>query len=148
MSSKKEIKKKAIYKYIYCDVFRTGVVVFIGDCESLRKFVNKNYTEKYVADLIESVNKYCIEENYYQNDIAARIYNSDSGRYIIHLPKFSFSYNINEISTMMHELLHATFLICDFIGIEYRYEGNNETYTYLQEFLLREALDKKGYNKV
>lgn len=149
MSSKKKVEKKeSIYKYIHCDVYKHGVVVFIGNCDDLRKLVNKVYKDPQVRDLVMCVNKYCTDENYVSNNISARCYNSDSGQFIVHLPSFSFTYDPTEISNLSHELLHATFLMLDYIGIEYAYNGNNEAYTYLNEFLLREALTKKGYKKV
>ena len=148
MSSKKKIEKKAIYKYIHCDVYKHGVSVFIGDCESLRKWAKKVYREPNEQDLIQSIEAHCTDENYFENDVAARIYNSDSGQFIVHLPSFSFDYNPIDISNLSHELLHATFLILDFIGMEYSYNGNNEAYTYLHEFLLKNALIEKGYKSV
>jgi hypothetical protein len=149
MSSKKKVeKKKAVYQYIHCDVYKHGVSVFIGDCESLRKWAKKFYNEPQEKDLIQSIEEYCTDENYFENDVAARCYDSDSGQYIVHLPSFSFSYNPLEISNLSHELLHATFLMLDFIGMEYRYQGNNEAYTYLHEYLLKHALIEKDYKKV
>ena len=148
MSNKKSTKKENLYKYIYCDVFKVGVVIFIGDCDALKKWANKTFTTECTRDILASINTYCSSEEYYLKDVCARIYDSDCGEFVVHIPRFSFSYNTNELSTLVHELLHATFLMGDFIGIEYKYKGNNEFYTYLQEFLLKEALDKKGYKKV
>lgn len=149
MSSKKKIENnKAIYQYIHCDVFKHGISVFIGDCESLRKWSKKFYNEPCEKDLIQQIELYCTDEDYFSNNVAARCYNSSSGQVIVHLPTFSFSYNPIEISNLSHELLHATFLLLDFIGIEYRYGGNNEVYTYLHEYLLKHALIQKDYKKV
>ena len=150
MSSKKSSNKgnKAIYKYIHCNVFKRGVLVFIGDCESLRKLAKKIYKDPCEQDLIKSLENYCTDDNYFSYDVAARCYDSDSGQFIIHLPKFSFTYNIEEIGNLSHELLHAAMLLCDFIGVDYVHKGSNETLTYIHEYLLKEALDKEGYKKV
>jgi len=149
MSSKKKIEKsKAVYQYIHCDVYKHGVVIFIGDCTSLREWVKKVYKDAQSEELVNDIEKNCTEEEYFREDISARCYFSESGHFIVHLPKFSFEYNPSEISNLSHELLHATFLILDFIGMEYRYQGNNEAYTYLLEFLLKNALVKKNYKKV
>lgn len=134
------------YKYIYCDVYKRGVSVFIGDCNSLRNWAKKVYNNPCEQDLIASINEYCSEEHY--NTAAASCYESDSGEWIIHLPKFSFTYNPTEIANLSHELLHAALGILDFVGVEYRYKGSNEPYTYLHEYLLKNALIEKGYKNV
>lgn len=142
-------REKAIYQYIHCDVYKHGVSVFIGDCASLRKWAKKVYNEPNEKDLIQAIELSCTDENYFDNSVAARCYSSSSsGQFVVHLPSFSFSYNPEEISCLSHELLHATFLMLDFIGIEYKYDGNNEAYTYLHEYLLKHALLEKYYKKV
>ena len=150
MSSKKSSNKgnKAIYKYIHCDVFKHGVSVFIGDCDSLKKWARKIYNEPQEQDMIESIDKFCNAERYTNEDVAASCYDSDSGQWIVHLPSFSFSYNPTEITNLSHELLHAACGMLDYLGVEYRYGGSNEPYTYLHEYLLKNALIEKGYKKV
>ena len=137
----------AKYKYIYCDVYKRGVSVFIGDCESLKKWAKKAYDYPEVQDMIKDILE-CSDEEYRNNDVTARCYCSNAGCWIVHIPSFSFTYNPTEITKMSHELLHATMGLLDFIGVEYRYNGNNEPYTYLHEYLLTEALIEKGYKNV
>ena len=150
MSSKKSSNKgnKAIYKYIHCNVFKRGVLVFIGDCESLRKLAKKIYKDPCEQDLIKSLENYCTDDNYFSYDVAASCYDSDSGQWIIHIPSFSFSYDPVEITNLSHELLHAACGMLDYVGVEYRYGGSNEPYTYLHEYLLKNALIEKGYKDV
>lgn len=139
----------AKYKYIHCDIFKRGVAVFIGDCESLRKWAKRFYNRPDEQDLITQINEYCTEEKYVNKDIAACTYDSEcSGHQLVHLPIFSFKYEPSEISNLEHELLHCTFNILDYLGVEYRYGGSNETYTYLNEYLLKNALIEKGYKEV
>lgn len=145
---KKNKKKSGIYQFIYCDMYKQTVTVFIGGCEDLKIFAKKVYTEDNERDLIHTLEETCSEANYNDNNVGARCYNSDSGTIIVHLPEFSFEYNPIEIANLSHELLHATFLMLDFIGVEYRYGGANEPYTYLHEYLLKNALNKKNYKKV
>jgi len=147
-SKKKDIKVSAKYKYIYCDIYKRGVSVFIGDCASLRKWAKKFYNYPEVQDMVEDIQKICNEEEYRNKGVAARCYYSDYGYWVVHLPIFSFTYNPVEIANLSHELLHATFGILDYAGMEYRYSGNNEGYTYLHEYLLTEALTEKGYKNV
>jgi hypothetical protein len=44
--------------------------------------------------------------------------------------------------------MHAVFGLLDFVGVEYRYGGSNEPYTYLHEYFLKNALRKEGYKDV
>lgn len=147
-SKKKSIKVSAKYKYIHCDVYKHGVSVFIGDCDSLKKWAKKFYSEPQEQDMIESIDKFCNAERYRSENVAASCYDSDSGQWIVHLPSFSFSYNPTEITNLSHELLHAACGMLDYLGVEYRYGGSNEPYTYLHEYLLKNALIEKGYKDV
>ena len=148
MSSKKKIGTEAKYKYIHCDVYKHGISVFIGDCDSMRKWAKKFYNEPIERDMIDSIEKYCTTERYIKENIAATCYDSDSGQWLIHIPEFSFTYDPVEISNLSHELLHATHGLLDYVGVEYRYGGSNEPYTYLHEYLLKNALTEKGYKYV
>jgi hypothetical protein len=98
--------------------------------------------------MIQSIEQYGSDTDYKTKRVAGRIYDSVSGQWIIHIPNFSFDYDPVEISNLSHELLHATHGILDFVGIEYTYGGSNEAYTYLHEFLLKNALREKGYKEV
>lgn len=140
-------KKVTKYKYIHCDVWKTGISVFIGDTSSLLKWAKKIYREAEEQDMIHSIEMYGTEEDYEEKRVVGRLYHSDSGQYIVHVPAFSFTFNPTEISILSHELLHATFLMLDFLGVEYRYTGSNEPYTYTHEYLLKEALKEKGYKE-
>ena len=148
MNKETKATQESMYKYIYCNVWRRGVTVFIGTCEDLVKHVNKYFTHCTVQDLTSSINMHCNTLNYENNEVTARTYSSDAGYFIVHLPKFSFTYDAEELASLSHELLHATHALLDFLGVEYRYGGANEPYTYTFEYLLREALNKKGYKKV
>jgi hypothetical protein len=53
-----------------------------------------------------------------------------------------------EYVALAHELLHATFHVLNFCHVEYSYDGNNESFTYLLEHLTRWALEKDGYENV
>lgn len=137
-----------MYKYIHCDVYKRGITVFIGDCESLKKWAGKFYTDPVERDMINTIEVSCSSDEYNNHDVAARCYDSESGQWIIHIPEFYFKYNPLQISSLSHEILHATFGILDFLGVEYRYGGSNEPYTYLYEYLLRNALTEEGYKYV
>lgn len=152
MSSKKTDKKidsknVNIWKYIHCDVYKCGVSIFIGECEALKKWAKKVYNGNADVDMLQGMEATCTEADYIENNVAARCYVSSGGACIVHLPRFSFTYNPQEITSLSHEVLHAAFGILDYIGVEYRYGGSNEPYTYLHEFILKNALIRNGYRK-
>ena len=45
-------------------------------------------------------------------------------------------------------MLHAVLAILDYVGVEYVGKGTHESYTYLYEYVLKEALTEKGYKNV
>lgn len=137
------------YKYIHCDPYKRGVSIFIGDCESLKKWAKRFYNRPDEKDLIKQLEEYCNEDRYVNKDVAASTYSSETtGHQIVHIPTFSFEYNPSQISNLTHELLHAALNILDYVDVEYRYGGTNEPYTYLLEFLVKQALTEKGYKNV
>lgn len=142
------METKSRYKYIYCDVWKCGVSVFIGNNTDLLKWAKKFYKEPEEQDMIQSIEQYGSGTDYKTKRVAGRIYYSESGQWVIHIPSFSFDYDPVAISNLSHELEHATYGILDFVGMQYRYGGNNEAYTYLHEFLLKNALREKGYKEV
>ena len=143
------VKKNNKYKYIHCDPYKRGVSIFIGDCESLKKWARKFYNRPDEGDLIEQLDTYCNEDRYSNNDVCASTYESSiSGHQLIHLPKFSFKYNVAEIANLSHEILHAVLAILDYVGIDYHYKGTHEPYAYLYEYVMKEALTEEGYKKV
>ena len=142
-------KKTSKYKYIHCNPYKRGVSVFIGDCESLKKWARKFYNRPDERDLIEQLEEYCNENRYIKNNVCASTYESSvCGHQLIHLPKFSFKCDVTEISNLSHEVLHAVLAILDYVGVEYVRNGTHETYAYLHEYILKEALTEKGYKNV
>ena len=143
------VKSRSKYKYIRCNPYKRGVAIFIGDCESLKKWARRFYSETENSDLIDMLNKYCTDERYNATSVCASTYYSEvTGHHLIHIPSFSFKYNIDEISNLSHEILHAAMGILDFVGVEYVRKGDNEAFTYLFEYILKEALIEKDYKKV
>ena len=143
------VKKSNKYKYIHCDPYKRGVSIFIGDCESLKKWARKFYNRPDEKDLLEQLNKYCNEERYNDTDVCASTYESSiSGHQLIHLPEFSFKYDATEISNLGHEVFHAVTAILDYAGVDYVYKGTHEPQAYLYEYVLKEALIEKDYKKV
>lgn len=123
------------WKYIRADVYKRGITIYIGTKESLLEFVRKAYSEN--NKLIEEVKEHI------KGDAEATTYLEEGGQSLIWVPKFPK--NPKQIAIMAHEILHATFVLMDYVGAEYRYNGPNEPYTYLFEYFLSKALNEKGY---
>ena len=142
-------KNKSMYKYIQCDPYKRGISVFIGSCEDLKKWARKFYNNTCEEDLVAQIEEYCNDSRYTSTEVSASTYSSTKcGHQVVHIPCFSFSYSPAEITNLSHEILHAVFGILDYVGVEYRYGGANEAYTYLYEYALKEALTVKGYKNV
>ena len=144
----KKSSSKSKVKFIYCNVFKRGVSVFIGKCNDLRKWAKKAYDLPQEQDMIDDINYLCNDENYSNNNLSARCYYSKCGECIVHIPEFSFEYDIIKMCNLAHEILHATHILLDTVGVEYIKDGTNETFTYVFEYMLRGALDKEGYVNV
>lgn len=127
------------WKYIRADVYKRGITVYVGPKESLPDFVEKAFSEN--KKLIEEV-----KEHTKSSGVEATTYLEEGGQSLIWVPKFPK--NPKQIAIMAHEILHATFVLLDHVGVEYRYEGPNEPYTYLFEYFLNRALNEKGYRDV
>ena len=49
------------------------------------------------------------------------------------------------IPTLSHEMNHATFFILKDVGVDYDEDTHNEAFTYLQDYLVEQALRKLKY---
>lgn len=123
-------------KYIACDIFKRGVTVFVGTKPELAEWVRKEFTSPGYAGLIRSVvEEECGEADCYHGN----------GSVVVRVGEFPGT--PVTISLLGHELLHATFYILQYVGVEFS-DGSNETFTYLYEWLLKCALEEKGYKNV
>lgn len=128
------------YKYIKADVYRRGITIFIGNPQELIGFVKQAYKDdqSFIQDVVEHVT---------QKDLPiATTFKESYGQSLIWIPKFPKT--PKEVSCLAHEILHATFVLLDYVNVEYRYEGPNEPYTYLFEYFLNKALTEKGYKEI
>lgn len=126
-------------KYIPCDIYKRGIEMFIGSPKELKEYCQKNYNE----DEDDREFNYSLEHCSY--GLADFHYGNGYG--IVRIPKFPST--PEEIAYTTHELLHATMWILWYCGVEYNNDNiNNESYTYLLEHLVRNALEKKGYEDV
>ena len=130
-------------KYIYCDIYKRGIIVFIGELEKLKKWVDKEYTAPDEQGFREMVLE-CKEKE----SVAAQFfYSYSSGTGIVLIPKFPKT--PEQIASVSHELLHATFLVLNHCYVSYNDEScGNEAFTYLHEYLLKNALEKEGYDNI
>lgn len=121
-------------KTIPCDIYRWDVNVFLGSHEEFRKYVEKKLKDKSLLDVVDDG----------EPGIGDYYFNSDS--MIIRIGGFPTT--PAEIGVAAHEALHATMYILDWANVKYEQNGSNEAFTYLQEWILTNILNKKGYKKV
>ena len=125
-------------KTIPCDIYNKQIQVFIGSNEELLKYAKKYLKDDALLDIIEKYSE--------DDDVNASYYYRANGSGIVHLYKYPT--NAEEISWVAHECLHATFHLLDYVNVKYEQNGANEAFTYLHDWLLYNALDKKGYKKI
>ena len=130
-------------KYIMCDPYKRGIHVFIGSLEELKKWVVDEYHYPEEKDFRD-----CILNTEYKPNVAAQFfysYTNGIGIVLIH----KFPKTPAEVASISHELLHATFLILNYCYVVYDDEScGNEAFTYLHEHLLRNSLEKEGYEDI
>lgn len=126
-------------KYIPCDIYKRGITIFIGNESEFKDYCKKTYNEdeddKEFNESLEHCS-YGLADFHYGN-----------GYGIVRLPKFPTK--PSEIAYTAHELLHATMWILWYCGVDYDNRNvNNEAFTYLHEHLVRNTLEKEGYEDI
>ena len=129
------------FKYITADVYRRGIYIFIGTRKELYDWAKKTFNKESDEELIHT-----LKEGLTNTTSIGTTYCLECGQSLVWLPKLSLT--PRGIGNLAHELSHATMSLLDFIGVEYRYSGSNEPYTYLLEFFITKALEKSGYKNV
>lgn len=135
-------RHNARVKYIPCDIYKRGITVFIGTLDQFKDWVKKDYTsesEKEFVDMVLALDEDSI-------GMASFNYDYKNGQGVVLLP--DFPNNPKEIAALAHEMLHATFFIMDFCRVDYNKDTDNEPFAYLHEHLMRNALEKDGYNEI
>ena len=124
-------------KYIRCDIYKRGINVLIGTPEELKRWCEKTYCEdEDDRDFNESLRRcrYGLADFHY----------SYEGYAVIRLPKFPKT--PVEMAYTTHEVFHAASWLLSFSGVDYDNENiNNEAFAYLIEHLMRNILEKEGY---
>ena len=128
-------------RYIKASIYRRGIVVFYGTRQECYDWAKKTFTEEDDMTLIND-----LKEDINNKDAIGTVYNIGGGQSLVWLPKYPKTYK--EIGSFTHEILHATLNLLDFCGVEYRYNGSNEPYTYLMEFFVTKALEKGKFKNV
>lgn len=133
---------KAEVKCIPVDIYKRYIYVFIGTLGEFKSWVKTTYTydiEKQFVEMILGLTEDSIGMASFNWDLAG-------GTGAVLIPKMPK--NPEEIAALTHELMHATFWILDFCHVDYDSNGSNEAFTYLMEYLTRNALEKEGYKEV
>lgn len=123
-------------KWIPCDIFKRGVYVFVGTLKEFKSWIaaSKEWSEDFKS-MVANINANGNEAASYNYDFDA------SG--VIFLRKFPRT--PKEVATLSHEVLHATFKILDYCHVNYEVNENNETFTYLDEHIMHNALEFNDY---
>ena len=124
-------------KYIKLDIYKRGITIFVGTDKELKEWVKTEFTHPDYADFVKSFEDcpFGYADTHYGD-----------GCCIVRLPHIPRT--AADIAVCGHELLHATFYVLDYCGIDYIRGGANEAFTYLFELLQRETLDKQGYESI
>lgn len=126
------------FKVIDIDIYKVHLTVFVGSRKEFLEFIEscedediKKFTQQIKKDI----------ENKFQG--AASTYWDNQNRVpIVYLPKISTS--PEDLDTIVHELSHVVFAILGDVGITVDMY-NNEAFAYLQGWLMKEIMDKEGY---
>lgn len=129
----------AKHKYIKCDIYKRGVSVFIGSLDELHEWASHLEFSTNDRDFHRAIEDKVVDNPSFTP-------NQNDGQGIVFLTKYPETPDEN--ADLEHELLHAVFHILDFCGVEYRYGGANEPYTYLLGYLTKNALETEGYEEI
>lgn len=121
-------------KTIPCDIYRRDVQVFLGSHEEFRKYVEKKLKDKDLLSVVDSESP-GVGDFYFGPDQAIIR--------IGELPKTPA-----QIACASHEAIHAATHILNWVDMKYGEKSAEEALTYLQEWILTNILEKKGYKKV
>ena len=125
-------------KFIPCDMWKRGIYVFIGTLFELKDWVFNETKDEWSEEFLDMIRG--LDET--KIGIASCNYDND-GTSVILMPKFPKT--PKELAYVGHEILHATFLMLDYCGVEYIPHSHNETFTYLDEHITRNVYEKTGY---
>lgn len=126
-------------KYIPCDMWKRGVYAFIGSLSEFKDWVLNETKEEWSDDFLDMV------RGLDKNKIGLASCNYDDGTSVILMPKFPKT--PKELAYVGHEILHATFVMLDYCGVEYIKHTSHETFTYLYEHIARNVYEKIGYKE-
>ena len=115
--------------------------VWVGDLEHMKQWVAKEFTEDDETEFV----KYVVTFTQTKSQAASYFYNNCNGTGIIWIPDFPT--NLIQCATILHEVMHSTFFMLDFCGVDYCVGGNNEAFTYLGEHIFRNVMTDDGYEE-
>ena len=125
-------------KYIPCDIYRRGISVFIGTYDELLQWSKSEFTEPKYEDFLKTMAETA------PGGSADCHY--DCGSCVVRVSKIPET--PDEWNDLTHELLHATFYVLGYCGVNYIPGDTNEAYTYLHGWLVESALIAEGYEEI
>ena len=133
----------AEHKYIPCDIYKRGIHVFIGGLDEFSAWFKGYFDEEEEEQYVDETMRWLRKGS---TGYASFHYEAQLGHGVILLPTFPTT--PAEIAALEHEVMHAVFFLMDFSGVDYTPWSNNEAFTYLGEHLMRNALERLGYEEV
>lgn len=134
------------FQKIYISLYKRYVYIFwCIDCDDkkfLIKKINEKANDEDMEGLLEVVDYVFEEEDYKKRAGFCSIGYLPYGNVVIFVYKGESHVDlIDRMSTLTHEVLHATFFILDKSGVKYLTEDStHEAFCYLQSHLYKEAL--------
>lgn len=114
---------------INIDLYRTDLMLFIGNSGDLRLSLIDNNINKRSAD---KVIRLLDVRDFWSGSNKGFCYQFKGGQILIVLPELPDA--IEKLGTLNHEILHAVFFILKKVGVVYSIESE-ESYTYLYGYL-------------
>ena len=129
-------------KYIPIDVYKRCIYIFIGSLSEFQIWTEEHFTDESEREFVKMV------QDLTESRVGMASFNFDyvNGVGVVLIPEYP--HTPKEYAALAHELMHATFFIMNFCRCEYAYDGSNESFTYLMEHLMRNALEGEGYETI
>lgn len=128
---------KGKYKYIWSEIYRRGIMVFIGPTKALKEFV-KDWSDN------DKIKDEVLHNEDSGDTLGTTYYTDNSGESLIHLlypPR-----NADQIAYAVHEAFHAVAFLLEYVGMRLDVNVSDEAYAYLLEYVTRELLTKDNWS--
>jgi hypothetical protein len=110
------------------EIYNIPLAIYVGEYSEFSRLLDKIYNIG-------------VQKQIHFGGESQILINKGDAECIIWLPRFEYS-NIEDISTLSHEINHVCFYIFEYINIPILDNQSNHAYIYLNEYFLIKALKK------